>query len=159
MVNSPDQYLAFNATWWHYGYFIHVTKLTYFTAQLFCVPSRQLQSTECIHRNSTSLQNYIIGHLNDAIVGGLTRDLMTKWDDNNDNGFSAKKFSPTKKFLDKGIDKTKNRYSRYEDIAELPRLQRVMAEIKHQIGNITVDSVWLIKKTNPTTDFKTGTKT
>jgi hypothetical protein len=100
------------------------------------------------------LQNYIIGHLDDAIVGGLTRDLMTKWDDNDDNRFSAKKFPPTKKFHDKGIDKTKNRYIRYEDIAKLPRLQHATAEIEHHIGNVTVDSVWLIKKTNSNDRFQ-----
>ncbi len=134
MVNSPGQYLVLNATWWHHGYFIHVTELMYFTVQLCCVPSHQLQSTERIHRNSTRLQNYNMGHLDDAIVGELTRDLMTKWDDNNDNGFLAMKFPPTKKFLDKEINKTKNRYILYEDIAKLPRLQRLMAEIEHEIG-------------------------
>ena len=145
-VNRSGDYLAFNATWWHRGYFHHVTELTYFTAQLFCVPSRQLQCTQRVHRTTTRLQKYVVGHLNEAIVSGLTRDLVSKWDDNDDHGFSVKKFPPTKEFLGKGIDKTKNRYIRFKDIAKLPRLQRVTTEIEDRIGNITVDSVWLIKK-------------
>ena len=40
-VNKTGDFLAFNTTLWHHGYFNHVTELTYFTAQLFCVPSRQ----------------------------------------------------------------------------------------------------------------------
>jgi len=145
-MNKSGDYLAFNATWWHHGYFNHVTEFTYFTAQLFCVPSRQLQCTQRVHRTTTRLQKYVVGHLNEAIVSGLTRDLVSKWDDNDDHGFSVKKFPPTKEFLGKGIDKTKNRYIRFKDIAKLPRLQRVTTEIEDRIGNITVDSVWLIKK-------------
>jgi hypothetical protein len=148
-MNTTGDFLALNATWWHHGYFNHVTELTYLTAQLFCVPSHQLQCTKRIHRNTTRLQNYIVRHLNETIVSGLTRDLVTKWDDNDDHRFLVKKFPLMKKFLGKGkgIDKTKNRYVRFKDIAKLPSLQRVTAEIKDQIGHITVDSVWLIKKT------------
>ena len=145
-VNKPGDYLAFNPTWWHHRYFKHVTNLTYFTAQLFCVPSRQLQCTQRVHRTTTRLDKYVVGHLNEAVISGLTRDLVSKWDDNDDHGFSVKKFPPTKEFLGKGIDKTKNRYIRFKDIAKLPRLQRVTTEIEDRIGNITVDSVWLIKK-------------
>ena len=109
-INNSGDFLAFNATWWHHGYFNHVTELTYFTAQLFCVPSRQLQSTERVHRHTTRLQNYIVGHLDEAIVCSLTIDLVAKRDNNDDHSFSVKKFPPTKKFLGKGIDKSKNRY-------------------------------------------------
>ena len=45
-------------------------------------------------------------------------------------------------------------YVRFKDIAKLPKLQRVMTEIEDQIGHITVDSVWLIKKTNSSDRFQ-----
>jgi len=153
-VNKSGDYLAFNATWWHHGYFNHVTEFTYFTAQLFCVPSRQLQCTQRVHRTTTRLDKYVVGHLDEAVVSGLTRDLVSKWDNNDDHGFSVKKFPPTKEFLGKGIDKTKNRYIRFKDIAKLPRLQRVTTEIEDRIGNITVDSVWLIKKMRTDNEFQ-----
>ena len=153
-VNETEEFLAFNATWWHHGYFTHSTELTYFTAQLFCVPSRQMQCTERVRRNTTILQNYIVGRLDEEVVSGLTRDLVTKWDDNDKHGYSVKKFPPTNKFLGKGIDKTKNRYIRFKDIAKLPRLHRVTTEIEDRIGHITVDSVWLIKKTRADDGFQ-----
>ena len=53
---------------------------------------------------------------------------------------------PIKKFQQQPIDKSKNRHIRYEQIAKLPQLQRLTTEIEQKLGNITVDSVWLIKK-------------
>jgi hypothetical protein len=153
-VNKPGEFVAFKATWWHHGFFKHVTDLTYFTLQLFCVPSRQVQCTKRVHRTATRLENYIEGTLDEEVIRGLTRDLVTKWDDNDDQGFSAKKFPPTKKFLGKRIDKTKNRYIQFKHIAKLPRLQRVTTEIEERIGNITIDRVWVIKKTRTDDGFQ-----
>ena len=153
-VNKPGDYLAFNVMWWHHGYFVHLTECTYYTAQLFCVPCRQLQSTTRIQRKITRLENYLIGQLNEDIVSGLTHDLVTKWDDNDDHGYSVKKYPPSKKFQQQPIDRSKNRHIRYKQIAKLPKLQRVTTEIEERLGNITVDSVWLIKKTKGDDGFQ-----
>jgi hypothetical protein len=153
-VNKPGEYVAFNAIWWHHGYFIHVTECTYYTAQLFCVPSRELQSNTRTQRKTTRLEKYVIGKLNEDMVSELTHDLVTKWDDNDDRGYSVEKYPPSKKFQEQPIDKCKNRHIQYEQIAKLPKLQRVTTEIEAQLKNLTVDSVWLIKKTKGDDGFQ-----
>jgi hypothetical protein len=158
-INTPGDYLGFDATWWHQGYFIHATECTYYTVQLFCVPSHQMQSSTRVQRRTTRLDNYIVGHIDESVVSGLTSDLVSKWDDNDDHGYSADKYPPSKKFQQQPIDNSKNRHIRYEQIAKLPRLQRVTTEIEQKLGNITVDSVWLIKKQRRMMDFNIGTRT
>ena len=145
-INTPGDYVGFDATMWHHGFFVHVTECTYYTAQLFCVPSHQMQSCTRGQRKTTRLDNYIVGHVDESVFRGLTRDLVSKWDDNDDHGYSADKYPPSKKFQQQPIDKSKNRHIRYEQIAKLPQLQRLTTEIEQKLGNITVDSVWLIKK-------------
>ena len=145
-INTPGDYVGFDATMWHHGFFVHVTECTYYTAQLFCVPSHQMQSCTRAQRKTTRLDNYIVGHVDESVFRGLTRDLVSKWDDNDDHGYSADKYPPSKKFQQQPIDKSKNRHIRYEQIAKLPQLQRLTTEIEQKVGKITVDSVWLIKK-------------
>jgi hypothetical protein len=91
-INTPGDYVGFDATMWHHGFFIHVMECTYYTAQLFCVPSHQMQSSTRAQQRTTRLDNYIVGHLDESVFSGLTRDLVSKWDDNDNHGYSADKY-------------------------------------------------------------------
>jgi hypothetical protein len=113
-----------------------------------------MQSCTRAQRKTTRLDNYIVGHVDESVFRGLTRDLVSKWDDNDDHGYSADKYPPSKKFQQQPIDKSKNRHIRYEQIAKLPQLQRLTTEIEQKLGNITVDSVWLIKKQKEDNGFQ-----
>ncbi len=69
-------------------------------------------------------------------------DLYVNWDDQ----YSATKFPPAKKFFG-DIDRDKNHHILSDQIQKLPRIQRLVIAIEEEVGDITVDSVWLIKKT------------
>jgi hypothetical protein len=51
-----------------------------------------------------------------------------------------------KKFLGK-IDQEKNRHILHDQIHKVPKIQQLVLAIEEEVGNITVNSVWLIKKT------------
>jgi hypothetical protein len=69
-------------------------------------------------------------------------DIYVNWDEE----YSATKFPPAKKFLG-DIDRAKNCHILSDQIHKLPRIQRLVLAIEEEVGDITVDSVWLIKKT------------
>ena len=69
-------------------------------------------------------------------------DLYVNWDEE----YSATKFPPAKKFFGE-IDRDKNRHILSDQIHKVPKIQRLDLAIEEEVGDITVDSVWLIKKT------------
>ena len=82
------------------------------------------------------------GTLDASLVNTLMTDLYMNWDEE----YSATNFPPAKNFFGK-IDKDKNRHILSDQIHKVPKIQRLVIAIEEQVGDITVDSVWLIKKT------------
>ncbi len=56
------------------------------------------------------------------------------------------KFPPAKKFFGE-IARDKNRHILSDQIHKVPKIQRLVLVIEEEVGDITVDSVWLIKRT------------
>jgi hypothetical protein len=79
----------------------------------------------------------------DASLGNtLMTDLYMNWD----KKYSVTNFPPAKKFFGK-IDRDKNRHILSDQIHKVPKIQRLVIAVEEQVGDITVDIVWLIKKT------------
>ena len=85
-------------------------------------------------------------HTQGKLDASLVNTLMTDLYMNRDKEYSATNFPPAKKFFGK-IDRDKNRHILKDQIHKVPKIQHLDIAIEEQVGNITVDSVWLIKKT------------
>ncbi len=81
------------------------------------------------------------GKLDACLVNTLMTDLYMNWD----KKYSATNFPLAKKFFGK-IDRDKNPHILSDQIHKVPKIQRLVIAIEEQVGNITVYSVWLIKK-------------
>jgi hypothetical protein len=75
-------------------------------------------------------------------LNGLDEELFLEWDDK----YSADQFPPASKFLGR-VDKAKNRHILKHQIHLLPKIERLVLSFEEMFNDITVDSVWLIKKT------------
>ena len=135
-------YVAFPAVWWHHGicdFYLH--NKMFFTAQLFATPRSDLGSIKHSLRKSSNMK-HTQGKLDASLVNTLMTDLYMNWD----KKYSATNFPPAKNFFGK-IDRDKNRHILSDQIHKVPKIQRLVLAIEEEVGNITVDSVWLIKKT------------
>ncbi len=90
-------------------------------------------------QKSSHMKEFIEGKLSD--LEGLSKDLCLLWD-----GKSADQFPPASKFLGK-IDKAKNCHIQKDQIHLLPKIQCLVLAFEEHVPDITVDSIWLIKKT------------
>ncbi len=84
----------------------------------------------------------------------LITDLYMNWDED----YSATKFPPAKNFFGK-VDRDKNRHILHDQIHKVPKIQRLVLAIEEEVGDITVDSVWLIKRPLPMMAFRNGIRT
>jgi hypothetical protein len=80
----------------------------------------------------------------------LTADLFQHWDD----AYSAEMFPPCPKFQDEKIDKAKNRHIHNHQIHSLPKIKKFVNAFEEIVGGITVDSVWLLKKSKEDDGFQ-----
>jgi hypothetical protein len=74
------------------------------------------------------------------------------------NGYSADQFPPASKFLGQ-VDKAKNRHILKHQIHLLPKIERLVLSFEEKFNDVTVDSVWLIKKTKQDDGFQEDMKT
>jgi hypothetical protein len=88
------------------------------------------------------MKTHIQGKLDASFVNTLMTDLYLNWDED----YSVTKFPPAKKFVGE-IDKAKNCHILRDQIPHVPKIHRLVLAIEDKVSNITVDSVWLIKKT------------
>ena len=82
----------------------------------------------------------------------LTDDLLHHWDDT----YSAEKFPPSSKFQDLKIDKVKNRHILKCHIHSLPKIEQFINAFEKIVSGITVNSVWLLKKSKEDDDLASG---
>ena len=87
-------------------------------------------------------KSYSQGKIDSTLLNALMTDLYI----NQDEEYSTTKFSPAKIFLGK-IDSDKNRHILHDQIHKAPKIQRLVLAIEEEVGDVTVNSVWLIKKT------------
>jgi hypothetical protein len=142
-LNNVGDYVAFPAVWWHHGICdFYLPSKIFFTAQLFATPRSDIASNERSMRNSSKMKKHIQGKLNASFVNNLMTDLYLNWDEE----YSATKFPTAKKFFG-DIDQAKNRHILSHQIPYVPKIHCLVLKIEEEVGDITVDSVWLIKKT------------
>jgi hypothetical protein len=84
-----------------------------------------------------------------STLNGLGEDLYLEWD----GKYSADQFPPASKFLGP-VDKAKNRHILNHQIHLLPKIERLVLSFQEKFNDITVDSVWLIKKTKQDDGFQ-----
>ena len=142
-LNRVGDYVKFSSLLWHKGFCkITSTDTTFFTAQFFCKP--HCSEARATRSASDSAQlSYKEGHLVPSVykLDSLTEDLLAEWD----GDYSAKKYPPAKKFFG-NIDATKNRHIKLEQIPSRPKVHNLVLALEELFMDITVDSVWLIKK-------------
>ena len=80
----------------------------------------------------------------------LTADLFQHWDDT----YLAEKFPPCPKFQDEKIDKAKNRHIHNHQIHSLLKIMKFVDAFEEIVGGITVDCVWLLKKSKEDDGFQ-----
>jgi hypothetical protein len=93
------------------------------------------------------MNTYSHGQL--STLNGLGQDLFLEWD----RKYSADRFSPALKFLGQ-VDKAQNRHILKHQIHLLPKIERLVFAFEEKFSDITVDSVWLIKKTKQDDGFQ-----
>jgi len=153
--NDVGDYVAFPAVWWHHGICnIHSRNKIFYTAQLFATPRSDLGSNERSTRKSSKMKQHTQGTLDAPFLHTLMTDIYVNWDEE----YSATKFPPAKKFLG-DIDRAKNRHILSDQIHKLPRIQRLVLAIEEEVGDIIVNSVWLIKKPFVMMDVRSGIRT
>jgi hypothetical protein len=118
-----------------------------FTAQLFATPSSDIRSTQRSNRRNSQMSTYSHDQL--STLNGLGEDLYLEWD----GKYSADQFPPASKFLGP-VDKAKNRHIVNHQIHLLPKIERLVLSFQEKFNDITVDSVWLIKKTKQDDGFQ-----
>ena len=142
-LNQVGQYVVFPSVWWHHGYIsINTPDNIIFTAQLFATPRSDIGSSQRSLRKTSNTKTYSQGTVDSTLVNTLMTDLYMNWDED----YSATKFPPAKNFFGK-VDRDKNRHILHDQIHKVPKIQRLVLAIEEEVGDITVDSVWLIKKT------------
>ncbi len=147
-LNEVGQYVFFPSLWWHHGYYdIKDDEKVIFTAQLFATPSSDIGNTKRFNRRNSQMSTDSQGQL--SALNGLVEDLFLEWD----HKYSADQFPPASKFLGR-VDKAKNRHIRKHQIHLLPKIERLVLSIEEKFKDITVDSVWLIKKTKQDDGFQ-----
>jgi hypothetical protein len=147
-LNDVGQYVVFPSLWWHHGYYdIKDDEKVIFTAQLFATPSSDIGNTKRSNRRNSQMSTYSHGQL--STLNGLGEDLFLEWD----HKYSADKFPPASNFLGR-VDKAKNRHFLKHQIHLLPKIERLVLSFEEKFKDITVDSVWLIKKTKQDDGFQ-----
>ena len=149
-LNDVGDYVVFPSLWWHHGYYdIKSEDKVVFTAQLFATPRSDIGSSKRSQRKNSVMTSYKQGRFDPSKLKGLSEDLFLHWDDN----YSADKFPPATKFFGR-IDKGKNRHILQDQIHQVPKIEQLVFAFEEEVGDITVDSVWLIKKTREDDGFQ-----
>ena len=95
------------------------------------------------------MSSYKQGQFDPSKLKGLSEDLFLRWDDK----YAADKFPPATKFFGR-IDKAKNRHILKHQILQVPKIEQLVFAFEEEVGDITVDSVWLIQKTREDNGFQ-----
>ena len=153
-LNQVGDYVAFPSLWYHRGFYhIQSEGMVIFQAQLFATPSSGILHDTRTVRSSIAMTSHRVGNFcikREVTLEPLVHDLLRHWDDK----YSAEQFPPSSKFQDKLIDRSKNRHIRSNQIHLLPMIQQLCIAFEELIGGITVDSVWLLKKSKDDDGFQ-----
>lgn len=149
-LTKVGDYCAFPALWWHHGYYMVDSGKTFYTAQLFATPKSDRGAKTRLTRNNTKHQNYEAGNIEESQLTNLTQDLFDNWD----TTYSADKFPPAKKFQGIKVDRGKNRHILYDQIPHVPKIHQLVLKFEENLDFLTVNSVWIIKKTREDDGFQ-----
>ena len=123
---------------------------TFYTAQLFATPNCDLGATSRGKRNHPQVQSYHAGNVQESQLKNLTQDLFDNWD----TTYSADKFTPAKYFQGAKVDREKNRHILYDQIHLVPKIHQLVLLFQDKLDFLTVNSVWLIKKSREDDGFQ-----
>ncbi len=70
-------------------------------------------------------------------------DLLLHWEDN----YGEDKFPPATKHSGK-VDKSKNQHILCHQMKKVPKIEKLVSDLEDELSDVTIDSVWLVKKTN-----------
>jgi len=153
-LNRVGDYVVFPSLWYHRGFYsIQSEGTVIFQAQLFAIPSSGILDETRTVRRTIAMTSHKVGNFcidRRVTLEPLVNDLLHHWDDT----YSAERFPPSSKFQDIKIDKAKNRHILSHHIHLLPMIQQLCLAFEEIVGGITVDSVWVMMKTNEDDGFQ-----
>ena len=153
-LNKVGDFVAFPALWIHHGYYtIQSEGTVIFQAQLFAVPSSDIFASKRTIRSNIAMKSHTkrnFCNIRKETLEPLTDNLLHHWDDT----YWAEKFPPPLKFQGIKIDKAKNRHILKCYIHSLPKIEQFVNAFEQIVGGITVNSVWLLKKSKEDDDFQ-----
>ena len=120
----------------------------YYTAQLFCTAAQDSGSFS----GHTRTQNKDMkqGKLTIEQMRSVSNDIKENWD----STYSSSKFPPSKAFDGEVIDRGSNRHLRDESFREIAEMNALITEFERTNKQLTVRSVWIIKKTKENAGFQ-----
>ena len=103
-LDIVGDYVVFPSRWYHRGYYTIASNMTYYTAQLFCKISDNLEAWQNVTRKVNHIT--VQGHVEESWLAQLTQDICNNWD----TTYSVNAFPPAKAFDSDKIDAMKNRH-------------------------------------------------
>ncbi len=79
----------------------------------------------------------------------MTLDLLFHWEDK----YGEDKFPPAAKHSGK-VEKSKNRHILHHQMKKVPKIEKLVKELEDELSDVTIDSVWLVKKTKKDVGIK-----
>lgn len=151
-LDHVGNYVKFPARVKHHGYYNIRSKMTYYTAQLFCTPP--LHNVD-VWQNVTRRVNTEIksGNMDNFCMRELTDELRDNWD----STYGLDKFPPSREFGGNKIDARKNRHIKRGAFIVDGKLQRIadlVGYFEKKFSHVEVSSVWLIEKSGQDDGFQ-----
>jgi hypothetical protein len=133
----------------HCGYYNDKSNRIFTTEQLFCAPTEYtnvLQLPQSILKG----KDFTEGHLDKSPLLALRDDLINNWDIN----YSNANFQPCRIFSGGAVKRTSNRQIQNKIFTQVPLLKNLADTFETMFPFLSVDLVWLLRKSKEGDGFQ-----
>ena len=149
-LSRTGEFVSFPSSFFHRGYFKMKENQIVVTAQLFASdngsspnhPSRHLASKNSMDAVNTGMVTIDLTR--------LSEDVLLRWDVN----YPISEFPPCKSFGGVRIKTESNRQIHKSKFARVPHLARLVKAFKDKYNSLSIDQVWLIRKSHSEVGFQ-----
>ncbi len=139
-LNKCGDYVVFPSSWLHCGYCYIASKTSndhaIFNAQFFASPRPDITS------KSSQMTSHLLSNFDPTKLHSLIVDLLYHQEDK----YGEDEFPPAAKLYGK-VDKLKNRHILRHQMKKVPMIEKLVSDLEDRLTDVTIDSVWLVKKT------------
>jgi hypothetical protein len=150
-LNSTGEYVIFALEMFHCGYYSDKSNTIFIQAQLFCAPteySNVLQLPRSIMKGEGN--DITRGHLDESTLVELRYDLINNWDIH----YSNPNYQPCKNVSGGPVDRTSNRQIYKKHFTQVPLLKKLVDTFATMFPYLSVDLVWLLRKSKEGDGFQ-----